>query len=179
MSKRCSYRGDILPFGPWCLRSCIALPPVRNDKIDAANWRLSYLGREGIDMKWLHQILLLTFTACVLLAQNRPKPPDTLRGVLLEQLHTTHDQEDWFVPITIAVEGLTPEQASWTDGKGNHSIGQLVNHLAFWDERALQQFKGEKPHAFSGNNDETFNNFDSKTWDATVKRLDAVMKEWE
>jgi hypothetical protein len=121
-------------------------------------------------MSLSRRILLLTAAATVAFAQNKPKPPETLRGVLLEQLHTTYDQEDWFVPITIAVEGLTPAQASWTDGKGNHSIGQLVNHLAFWDERALQRFKGEKPHAFSGNNDETFNSFDSKTWEETVER---------
>lgn len=127
----------------------------------------------------MRRMVLMFFVGGLVCAQNQPKPPQTLRGVLLEQLRTTHDQEDWFVPIAIAVEGLTPEQASWTDGHGNHSIGQLVNHLAFWDERALQEFKGEKPSVFSGNNDETFNSFDSKIWDATVKRLDAVMKAWE
>jgi uncharacterized damage-inducible protein DinB len=114
-----------------------------------------------------------------LLSGETPKAPQTLRGILLEQLHTTHDQKDWFVSIDAAVAGLTPEQAKWTDGKGNHSVGQLVNHLAFWNSRALQEFKGEKPKAFDGNNDETFNSFDSKTWAATVKRLDDVMKAWE
>src|SRR5579872_1369509 len=112
-------------------------------------------------------------------AQNQPKKAYTLREVLLEQLHTTHDQKDWFVPINVAVAGLTPEQAKWTDGHGNHSIGQLVNHLAFWNARSLQQFKGEKPAAFDGNNDETFNSFDGKSWAATTKRLDDVMKQWE
>jgi uncharacterized damage-inducible protein DinB len=99
--------------------------------------------------------------------------------VLLEQLHTTHDVEDWFVPISVAVEGVTPEQAKWTDGHGGHSIGQLVNHLAFWNERNLQRFQGTTLLAYSGNNDETFNSFDSKTWAETVKRLDGVMKAWE
>ena len=40
-------------------------------------------------------------------AQN-PKPA-TLRSILLEQLRTTHNEKDWFVPIDIAVEGLTAE----------------------------------------------------------------------
>lgn len=62
---------------------------------------------------------------------KKKKPPQTLKEVLLEQLHPTHDAEDWFVPIDAAVEGVTPEQAKWTDGHGGHSIGQLVNHLAF------------------------------------------------
>lgn len=124
----------------------------------------------------MRQIVSLLLWSGLLFGQT---PPQTLKGILLEQLHTTHDKEDWYVPIKIAVDGLTPEQAKWTDGKGNHSVGQLVNHLAFWDARALQEFKGEKPGAFSGNNDETFNAFDSKTWAATVERLDSVMRAWE
>ena len=107
------------------------------------------------------------------------KKPATLRSVLLEQLRTTHNNEDWFVPANIAVEGLNPEQASWTDGKGNHSIGQLANHLVFWDSRSLAKFKGEPPSKFSGNNDETFNSFDAKSWAATVQQLDKVMIDLE
>ncbi len=122
-------------------------------------------------------IVLLVLGSVMALAQS--KKPQTLKGVLLEQLRTTHNQEDWFVPVDVAVEGLTPQQASWKDASGNHSVGQLVNHLAFWDEQALKKFKGEKPAAFSGNNDETFNSFDSKTWTATVQRLDRVMSDWE
>ncbi len=128
----------------------------------------------------MSRIMFVFLFGSMLCAQNQPKkPPQTLREVLLEQLHTTHDQEDWFVPITVAVEGLTPEQASWTEGHGNHSVGQLVNHLAFWDARALEKFKGEKLPAYNGNNDETFTSFDSKTWAATVDRLNRVMKGWE
>jgi uncharacterized damage-inducible protein DinB len=124
--------------------------------------------------------LLLAFFAVAFAAgQSAPQKPVTLKEVLLEQLRTTDDQKDWFVPISVAIEGLTPEQAKWTDGKGNHSIGQLVNHLAFWNARALQQVKHEKPAAFDGNNDETFNSFDAKTWSETAKRLNSLMKQWE
>jgi uncharacterized damage-inducible protein DinB len=107
------------------------------------------------------------------------KGPTTLKGVLLEQLRSTHNQKQWFVPANTAVEGLTAEQAKWTDGKGNHSIGQLVNHLIFWDSQELAKFRGEQPPKFSGNNDETFNSFDSKQWDSTVKQLDQVLTDWE
>ena len=119
-------------------------------------------------------VLSLSFHAS---AQN-PKPA-TLRSILLEQLRTTHNEKDWFVPISVAVEGLTAEQASWKDGSGNHSVGQLSNHLLFWNKRELLKFKGEPEEKFSGNNDETFNNFDSKKWSDTVKQLDQVMIELE
>jgi uncharacterized damage-inducible protein DinB len=112
-------------------------------------------------------------------AQTQPKEkPMTLRGVLLEQLKTTHNVEDWFVPANIAVEGLTAEQVNWKSSPGSHSIGQLTYHLLFWDRQSLEKFKGETPEKFSGNNDDTFN-FDSKKWQDTVRELDEVMTEWE
>lgn len=107
------------------------------------------------------------------------KAPATLRSILLEQLRSTRNKAEWFVPANTAVEGLTAEQANWTDGKGNHSVGQLVYHIVFWDERSLEKFKGQQQAKFSGNNDETFTQFDSKDWSALVRRLDTVMTEWE
>src|SRR5262249_20776000 len=86
---------------------------------------------------------------------------------------------DWFVPANIAVEGLTPEQASWKDGSGNHSIGQLTVHLIFWNKEQLAKFKGEEPAKFSGNNEETFNSFDAKKWTTAVKELDDVLTALE
>jgi uncharacterized damage-inducible protein DinB len=123
-------------------------------------------------------ILLLIATPLSFLGQDK-KPPTTLKGVLLEQLRTTHNQKDWFVPANIAVAGLTAEQAKWTDGSGNHSVGQLANHLVFWDKQELAKFTGKKPDKFDGNNDETFNSFDSKQWAATVQQLDEVLTSWE
>jgi len=124
--------------------------------------------------------VLLAVSLCLqAYAQNPQKEkPMTLKAVLLDQLKTTHNQEDWFVPANIAVEGLTAEQASWKSSAG-HSVGQLTYHLVFWDKQTLAKFKGETPAKFSGNNEETFNNFDSKKWQDTVRELDEVMTEWE
>ncbi|HEY2459567.1 MAG TPA: DinB family protein [Candidatus Acidoferrum sp.] len=127
----------------------------------------------------MKRILLLAMLLLPFSVQAQTEKPATLRSILLDQLRTTHDKEDWFVPVNIAVEGVTPEQASWTDGKGNHSIGQLANHIVFWNLRQLQKFKGETQIKYNGNNDETFNSFDSKSWSTVVKQLDEVMKEWE
>jgi uncharacterized damage-inducible protein DinB len=127
-------------------------------------------------MKRIVVFLLLSLSLTV---HAEDKKPTTLRGVLLEQLRTTHNQKDWFVPVNIAVEGVTAEQATWTDGKGNHSIGQLTNHLLFWNSDQLARFKGETPPKFSGDNNETFNAFDSKKWAATIQQLDQVLTAWE
>ncbi len=59
------------------------------------------------------------FTACFMCiafasyAQTDSVP--TLRSILLEQLKTTHNVKDWFVPPSVAIGKLTPEQANWKD----------------------------------------------------------------
>lgn len=111
-------------------------------------------------------------------AQNQKAAP-TLRSILLEQLKTTHSEKDWFVDGNTAMAGLTPEQANWTDGRGNHSVGQLAYHLVYWNERSLAKFKGQPLAKFSGNNDETFTQFDAKQWADIVHRFDAVMTDVE
>ncbi len=118
-------------------------------------------------MKFLFATIFLC-VATIVTAQD-------LRSVLLAQMKSTHDAKDWFVPANVAIEGMTAEQASWKDGSGNHSAGQLTHHLVFWNERVLAQLKGEKVADFKGNNDETFDSFDQKTWNDLVKRLDAVL----
>lgn len=126
-------------------------------------------------MKALLSLIILAATVPSF-AQNGT--PATLKSVLLAQLRSTHNQKEWFVPANTAVEGLTAEQASWTDGKGNHSVGQLAMHLIYWNRRNLANFKGEKLDKVS-KNDETFTSFDSKQWAETVKELDQVMTDWE
>ncbi len=130
-------------------------------------------------MKHALPLILFAFTLPALGQDAKTPPLPTLKSILLEQLRSTHTQADWFVPANTAVEGLTAEQANWTDGKGNHSVGQLAAHLIFWNRRNLARFKGEPLERFNGRNDETFTSFDSKQWSATVKQLDEVMTEWE
>ncbi len=121
--------------------------------------------------------ILLTVLVALSLEGTAQKSTAT-RQVLLEQLKSTHNAKNWFVPVNTAVEGLTATQAAWKD-KGNHSSGQLTYHLLFWNERQLKEFRGEKNDKFSGNNEETFDNFNEKQWTETVKRLDQVLTDIE
>jgi DinB superfamily len=120
-------------------------------------------------------LLMLSFPSY---AQDQKKPA-ILRSLLLYELHTTHNQADWFVPISVAVDGLTAEQANWKPTAGGHSAGQLTYHLLFWNRFNLIALRGGTNEKFSGNNDETFDKFDSKQWSDTVKQLDQVMTDLE
>ncbi len=128
-------------------------------------------------MKQLLFILLVAFTTVSLSAQKDTAP--TLKSILLEQLKTTHNKQDWFVPPVLAVQGLTAEQANWKDSSENHSIAQLTTHLIFWDKQSLDKFKGAKQDAFNGDNKETFTPVTEATWAATIKELDNVLTQWE
>src|SRR5947207_15827794 len=106
-------------------------------------------------------ITLMLFATLPLLAQDQKAAP-TLKSILLAQLRSTHNKAEWFVPAHTAVEGLTADQASWTDGKGNHYVGQVANHLIFWNRRELATLKGQPQAKFSGSNDQTFKSLHTK-----------------
>ena len=90
--------------------------------------------------------LFLAFIVFSSYAQNDSTP--TLKSILLEQLKTTHNVKDWFVPPSIAIAGLTAEQANWKDNTENHSIAQLTTHLIFWDRQTLDKFEGKPAKRF-------------------------------
>jgi hypothetical protein len=62
----------------------------------------------------IRAIALLLLAPLSLAQTPKPTPPPpTLRSILLSQLRSTHTEEEWFVPVNIAVANLTPEQARW------------------------------------------------------------------
>ncbi len=118
--------------------------------------------------------LVLLMSSCAK-QDNTP----TLKSILLEQLKNTHTNKDWYVPTKLAVDGLTAEQANVKDSTGNHSIGELVSHLIFWNERILIAFHGDTPPNFNDDNEVTFKKFDGKNWTASVQKLDSIQSQWE
>ncbi len=107
---------------------------------------------------------------------QQPKDSTTLRTTLLQGLKETHNEKNWFVSEKEAAAGLTGEQAAWSDGK-NHSVGQLVKHLNYWNGSNLA---GIKKRDFNKvpENDDTFK-FEAKEWEAAQKEFDRVMTELE
>jgi hypothetical protein len=121
-------------------------------------------------------VIAAFLSTSVLAAAQQPNAGSPLRAVLLQELRETHNEKNWFVSEKEAVAGLTPDQAAWSDGK-NHSVGQLVQHLNYWNAANLAKLKHE-PARKVGNNDETFN-FDPRQWNAVLKEFDRTMGELE
>jgi len=121
-------------------------------------------------------ILFITFSAQL---KSQTLETLTLKQVVLNQLKTTHNKEEWFAPLNIAIEGLTPEQANWKEKGADHSIAELTNHMIFWNQQQLSKFLNEPEPKFSGDNNETFAPADKNNWPATVKKADSVLLKWE
>jgi hypothetical protein len=117
----------------------------------------------------------LLLSSAVAVAQQ-PNSGSTLKKVLLQELRETHNEKTWFVSEKDATEGLTPEQATWNDGK-NHSAGQLVEHMNYWNSVNVANFK-KQPVPKTPSNDATFH-FDAKRWEAVLKDFDRIMTEIE
>jgi DinB superfamily len=146
--------------------------------------------------KQLTHVLLLAIASTTAIAQagasssNNPKgstdSSGALRALLISDLRSTHNQPEWFLPLSTSVGGLTPEQAKWipTNSAGkinpnaNHSVGMIANHILFWDRNALAQMKAE-PTTSPNTNDETFNDFTPANWAKIVRDLDTVMNSLE
>ena len=103
----------------------------------------------------------------------------TLKETLLQELKTTQNQKEWFVPLSVALDGVTAGQAVWKEASGNHSVAQLASHLLFWNDRILKQLKNEPVPEFSGNNEESFEEFEEADWQKTLSKLDKLMNDFE
>jgi hypothetical protein len=120
----------------------------------------------------LKYVMAVVLSAGALAGAQQPAARSTLKTVLVQELRETHNQKNWFVSEKEAVAGLTPDQAAWNDGK-NHSVGQLVQHLNFWNASNFARLRNQTARQTS-NNDETFA-FDPKQWPATLKEFDQTM----
>ena len=67
-------------------------------------------------------------------ASAQPKPAPTLNSILVEQLKTSHTLQQWFVPASRAVEGLTFEQATFDEARLQswyYTIAHIGTHNAY------------------------------------------------
>ncbi len=123
---------------------------------------------------WLTIVMVFIILSC-----NAQKETSNIKSVLLQQLKYTHTEQDWFVPINIAIQDVSVEQSNWRDSTDNHSIGQLVSHLIFWNERVLTAFVGNTPPEFKEDNKVTFNKYNEMEWPLAIKKLDSIQTAWE
>lgn len=102
-----------------------------------------------------------------------------VKSLLVDLMEKNHTEQHWYVPTKVALEGITAEQSNWRDSTENHSIGELVSHLVYWNEIYLRAFKGEDMTDFKVDNETTFLVHSEKEWQILTNKLDSIQTEWE
>lgn len=77
-------------------------------------------------------------------------------NVFLLQKDQIWKDEDWIVPLSLALEGLTAKQAAWQPQGDNLTIRQYVTHIQYYNQRVLSRHEGGDPGAEADNNLQTF-----------------------
>lgn len=100
------------------------------------------------------------------------------KAILLEQFTTGYNDNGWFVALTNAIDGVTPEQSTWrTDGL-DHTIRESVVHITYWCDRWLKRYRGESLGTGKNTISETFLSDGEPDWEAEKAELFRVMDEW-
>jgi uncharacterized damage-inducible protein DinB len=80
------------------------------------------------------------------------------------------DKVGWFVPLAVALEGVTPAEAAWQPPGGGNTIWQTLNHINYYNEGMT----GQPLEAPTATNDDTFGTpgdpEDGAGWQATLER---------
>jgi uncharacterized damage-inducible protein DinB len=104
----------------------------------------------------------------------------TVKELLGEQLAACHDTNGWFVSMRAALEGLDAARASRRPDGSQHSAWQIVNHLAYWNDRYLRRFRGQQVERVMGETADTFDAWPAEgseeEWRAARGRYDEGMR---
>ena len=123
----------------------------------------------------MKKLSFLVILLCLCLSIPHLLKAQEIQPLLEQNIKYSHNEENWYPSITVAVSGLTADQANWKDDSENHSIAQLVSHLVYWNGRMLKSMKGEEVPPFDGNNDATFTAFTQEEFEEMTKELDEIL----
>jgi uncharacterized damage-inducible protein DinB len=101
--------------------------------------------------------------------------------LLLHGWDSCYEKEDWYPPLTDALNELSAEQANWRpEGEHVNTIWENVHHLIFYKERLLKRITGEESDYPEGlTNDDTFvvGSISEGAWQKTLAHLKFVHQE--
>lgn len=102
--------------------------------------------------------------------RSRGTSPVVVR--LLDQLDRAYRRKAWHGPSLLeCLDRLTPKQAAARPVKGAHSIWELVEHVATWDEVVALRLEGGKPAVPPEYNFPPVTKTTPAAWKATRARL--------
>ncbi len=87
----------------------------------------------------------------------------------------------WFSPFTVAMTGLTSQQAACVPAPRMNSVWSIVNHVAFWHELVLYRFLGkwmdQETYGAGSKWSQPSDPNDEQAWQAVCQRAVSINKE--
>jgi hypothetical protein len=104
---------------------------------------------------------------------------------LIDVFRMEHDYswntETWFLPLELALDGLSSRDAAWQPPGGGNTVWQTVNHLNYYNNRLIHQINGTSPGKELAMNTETFGEpgdpEDTAGWQAAVEEARRIGEE--
>ncbi|MFD0694606.1 DinB family protein [Paenibacillus sp. GCM10027628] len=97
---------------------------------------------------------------------------------LLLQWDHIWEKEEWTVPVSAALEGVTAKEAAWVPPGGGNTIWQTLNHMNYYNERLLSRLTDTSFDKTANTNEETFgqpgNPEDLAGWQAAVQQAQSI-----
>lgn len=98
---------------------------------------------------------------------------------IIEELNDIHDGNAWHGPsLTESLTGITAEQAAARPVPSAHSIWEIVNHIAGWENVWRRRFQGD-PNAFEPEEGDFPGGTEvsEPAWQTTVVRLNEIHRQ--
>lgn len=106
----------------------------------------------------------------------------TLNELLVHDFLHTFKKEDWYVPLTDSLNGVTLEEAVWKpEGNNVNSVAEIVSHVLYFQERLVRRLT-ESMDQFeqASENDETFRSsvdWNEEAWNSLLKKVNETNLE--
>lgn len=102
----------------------------------------------------------------------------TIGDVLEHLLVYSFEKESWQPSLSMAVDGLTANQAAWKPAPPRHSIWQIVRHVTRWKAALLQAWEGRPPdYDDLDRTDWQEVTGDDVAWQADVRQLHEISEQ--
>ncbi len=106
----------------------------------------------------------------------------SVKTILIDQFTACWDENEWFVALKNAIEGMTAEEASWSPAGSDRSVWKLLTHLNYYNNAWLIRFSGgEYVYPEGATNDDTFAVADVLSDDGLkeeLRRTEQIMEDW-
>lgn len=102
--------------------------------------------------------------------------PNTTVKLLSSHLQAVFDEDKGVFADSLskAIQGVSATQAAWRPTGGEHTIGEIVNHVAYWKQVVLKQLDGKS--ALAGPKEDWAPVKTQAQWNEAIAQLNALQE---